>query len=233
MISHEEIIKVIQNNHMRPIWLKDVRESNISILNDNDLEKFIEFARLNMAERIYIKYSYYDSSDYEIYGEYDNLSGRAIEEIKEYNSTVNSIDFTKPSKVVIFTFIDSMLLGIEHVDDWIQSSEVIDPLGKYEEIKLKYEFDYIDEIAQTRRVTKDKFKPEKDRLMNIILNDHEFGYKKNQDSRYWYFQDLMDKPEMEEYRELLIPYGAPFGGNVKMFMDDVWRIFKEQEKKIK
>lgn len=230
MINQEDLVRVIEEHNMVPVRLRDVGLRGICILEDENISSFIELVKLDRALRIYYCYFYFDSLNFKINYQPRFLSSRAISEIESYNNLVDTFDFAQPYKLLIFTKIDSMQLGIELISDWPMSSGLRNPSELYEEIKSKYEDDYYVEVAQRRKEQRELFKQQKEEITKLILNDPEFQYKKNQESRYWYYIDFIQKPGLEKYKELLLPHGSPVNGNVKMFMDYVWRIFKEMEK---
>lgn len=141
-----------------------------------------------------------------------------------------SFDFSRPYKITVFTSINSILIGVSFLDDWLENEDITDPESFLEVVKNEDEEDYYEEIVVERKINKESKKNEKEIIMQFILNDSEFAYKKNQESRYWCFHDVMEKEEMKEFREILKPYGAPQIGNVKMFMDEAWQKYKEANK---
>lgn len=225
-------IKNIENKinslGLKSIMLEDNEFSDVRILKSNSIDEFLDIVIRNDVRNIFYGFSTYDFRDFLVYDYLDSLSSKGIEKIEAYNNHVMSIDFSKPYKVTLFANIESVCIGVNFLDSWIDSEDVTDPRYLLDVVKEEDEELYYEEIAESRKIMKSTVKDRKQKIMDFILNDPEFANKKNQESRYWYFHEVMETEEMKEYRGLLKPYGAPHIGNVKMFMDEVWRIHKER-----
>ncbi len=225
-------IKNIENKinslGLKSIMLEDNEFSDVRILKSNSIDEFLDIVIRNDVRNIFYGFSTYDFRDFLVYDYLDSLSSKGIEKIEAYNNHVMSIDFSKPYKVTLFANIESVCIGVNFLDSWIDSEDVTDPRYLLDVVKEEDEELYYEEIEESRKSMNSTMKDQKQKIMDFILNDPEFANKKNQESRYWYFHEVMETEEMKEYRDLLKPFGAPHIGNVKMFMDEVWRIHKER-----
>lgn len=225
-------IKNIENKinslGLKSIMLEDNEFSDVRILKSNSIDEFLDIVIRNDVRNIFYGFSTYDFRDFLVYDYQDSLSSKGIEKIEAYNNHVMSIDFSKPYKVTLFANIESVCIGVNFLDSWIDSEDVTDPRYLLDVVKEEDEELYYEEIEKSRKSMNSTMKDQKQKIMDFILNDPEFANKKNQESRYWYFHEVMETEEMKEYRDLLKPFGAPHIGNVKMFMDEVWRIHKER-----
>jgi hypothetical protein len=66
-------------------------------------------------------------------------------------------------------------------------------------------------------------------LREIIFNDPGFKFCKNQELRFWYLAELLEKENMKKYDYLIQPPGIPLMGKIKMFMDRTWVLFKKRK----
>jgi len=231
MLSCEEIISNIESRNLIAVELLDIENTVIKLLKNNSMDDFLNFVGEYGCKRIYFGYISYDVRKFKIsIAPYDALSSKGCNKVEIYNSFIDSLDFTKPYKLIIFASIDSILIGVEEVDDWIQDEDVVDPHELLKVVKEDDEDDYDEELMERRKEYNDLIKDDKTKLIDTILDDPDFRLIKTQETRYWYLLELIGKPEMKEYREFLKPYGAYRFGNVKMFMDEVNMKYKEREK---
>lgn len=218
-------IKNIENKinslGLKSIMLEDNEFSDVRILKSNSIDEFLDIVIRNDVRNIFYGFSTYDFRDFLVYDYQDSLSSKGIEKIEAYNNHVMSIDFSKPYKVTLFANIESVCIGVNFLDSWVDSEDVTDPRYLLDVVKEEDEELYYEEIEESRKSMNSTMKDQKQKIMDFILNDPEFANKKNQESRYWYFHEVMETEEMKEYRDLLKPFGAPHIGNVKMFMDEV------------
>lgn len=226
-------IEKLASSNLVGIELGNDSFTEVRILKSNSIDELISIATQNSIKNFFWGVTNYDIRDFLISYRPERFTSKGIEKIELYNSHVTNLDFNKPYKTTIFFKLDSIPIGINIIDDWILEEELADPDTYLEVIKEEDEEEYYEEIAVERKVNKDTRSEAKEIISQFILNDPDFKYKKNQEIRYWYFHDIMDKEEMEEYRDILKPYGAPHIGNVKMFMDELWMKYKEEQKKLK
>jgi hypothetical protein len=99
-----------------------------------------------------------------------------------------------------------------------------------EEIIEVFESKYYREVKKINASKKDQQKGDEIQLREIIFNDPEFQYCKNQELRYWYLVELLEKEDMRKYEYMVQPPGIPHMGKIKMFMDKTWILFKERQK---
>lgn len=228
MINIEESIRAAG---FIPIELKNTNLTSTYMLKNSSFSQFIELVQsVNSSPRIYFSYFYYDLEDYWIDFEDELLSSKAVDKVISYNNHLKTLDLTRPYKAVVFSMVDTMMIGLEFEENWIEQTDVRDPEIILKSIEVEFVDDYFAEKMERRRTIQNNNQPIIEKLMGIILDDPEFAHKKNQHSRYWYYIDLMNRPDMEEFREVLVPYGAPHIGNLKMFLDEVWRLNKERIK---
>lgn len=235
MISIENIEKNVASYGFQPIVLLDFKSNNYGEIDSKDIDSFLKLIKQENGKHVYLVPFYYDKRDYYIDPYYDDDYSDFIQKnikFREYEKKLEEFDFGRPRALEVIARYEDLYLIYRIEDDWFDE----DNLGKSgieSEIKSEFEDSYYEEVLKKRRETREKYKKEKEEVERIILNDPEFVTKKNQDSRYWYFHDLMDKEEMIKYQEIFLPYGAPHTGNVKLFMDEVWAKFKEIQKNSK
>ena len=223
-MERKEIISSIESKNLMAVELQNIENTAIKLLKNNSMDDFLKFVCEYGCKRIYFGYTLYDIRDYKISISPHNpdiFSSKGNSQVELYNSFIDSLDFTKPYKLTIFASIDSILLGVEVVDDWIQNEDIADPNIVLEVIREEDEDDYTDEFMGKRKQYYELIKDDKTKLMDIILDEADFRLIKNQETRFWYFLEVIGKPEMKEYREILKPYGSYRFGNVKIFMDEV------------
>ncbi|MFP3441592.1 hypothetical protein R0K18_28070, partial [Pantoea sp. SIMBA_133] len=71
--------------------------------------------------------------------------------------------------------------------------------------------------GEKANISKQKRKEDEKELREIIFNDPDFKYCKNQDLRYWYLVDLLEEEEMKKYQYIVKPYGISNTGKIKVF----------------
>lgn len=232
-MEKNKMINRIKSKNLIPIELENEDFIGIKTLKSNSIDELLEIGKDSGSKRVYFGYMTYDPSRFKLKYNPDTFSEKGCEKIELYNSHVETFDFTKPYKITVFIEIDSILLGIRIIDDWIQMKDLSDPDTILKAIEEEDEDNYHREFFDEQRKNRVSNKDNLEELLEIILSDPEFANKKNQQIRYWYFMEVMERNHMKKYIELLIPYGAPHIGNVKMFMDNAWRIYKERLKKEK
>lgn len=229
-MESKEVTNYIKSKNLVPIELENNELTSVKILKSNSLDELLSHAQDCGIKRVYFAYMTYDPRSFKVNINPNGLSEKGKEKIELYNRYVDTIDFTKPYKVTIFIAIDSILLGVKMIDNWIQNEDLTDTHVLLEVVKEEDAEEYYHEVGRKRKELWTTKKDEKEELTEIILADPEFAHQKNMESRYYYFHRLIDREGMEKYGELLEPYGYYLAGNVKMFMDEVWRIYKDRLK---
>lgn len=232
MISIENIKKQITSYGFQPIVVSDFQSNTYGEIDSTDIDSFLAFAKQEKSKYIYLNPFYYEKSDYYIESynedEYSTFLQKSIK-VKEYEKKLEEYDFGRPRAIEVIARFENLYLIYRIEDHWFDA-DILDKSEIEGELKSEFEDSFYEEVLNRRRETREKYKLEKEEVERIILNDPEFATKKNQDSRYWYFHDLMDMEEMKKYREIFLPFGAPQIGNVKLFMDEVWAKYKQIQK---
>ena len=231
-MSINKLLEKLALNNLVGIELENDSFSWVKILKSNSIDELIDIASRNNINNFFWGKTNFDIRDFLISYRPERFSSKGIEKIELYNTYIMNLDFEKPYKTTVFIKVDSISIGINLIDDWILDENITDP-GVYLEVVEEEDIeDYSMEQLQTYKEHKEQIKGGKEELFKIILKDPEFPSKKNQEIRYYYFIDLMEKEEMKEYRDLLKPYGSLRFGNVKIFMDEAWKRYKESMKDI-
>lgn len=220
IIDIEQLNTKLKSYNLTPIQVKEIRSSNFVIL-ESELDKFLSIVKESGQTCIFVKYEFYDKEKYVIPKEwYDEHPKEFRVKVNNHNRKLDTFDFDSPKELNIFILRDGVFIGKCFKNDWLKEKNISSADQAIEEIDLNFR------VYDTSRKKEDE-----EELREIILNDSEFKYCKNQDLRYWYLTELLEQEDMEKYRYLVAPPGVSFRGKVKMFMDRTWMIYKEEQKK--
>ncbi|WP_411953791.1 hypothetical protein ACKXGF_11145 [Alkalibacillus sp. S2W] len=220
IIKNEELVKRIINNNLAPIKVSDIKMSNQVYLDFDGIEGFINYANEASFKSVYYYYTYYNIEDYKIPFEwYNEYSKEFKNEVQLHNQYIESFDFDSPKSLTLFVLENGIFIGVHLIEPWLEKQSIRTADDTIEMIDGKF-----NEIKSQRQDDENK-------LRNIVINHPEFRYCKNQEIRYWFLVNLLKNEDMEKYRYLVEPYGIPHNGNIKMFMDKTWSLFKETELK--
>ncbi len=228
IIKRESLEKKIKECDLIPIEVNSVNVSNEIIINVKSIDDFLSVVKNLDSKYVYYKYIYYDKDDYIIpldyYSEYPKDFKKVV---NEHNAYIRSIDFEQSNKLTIFILLNGTFLGVDFDNDWLTEQGILD---KDEQIEI-IENDFQKEVKNIKEQSKKQKIDDTNILRNIILNDGDFKYKKNQDLRQSYLVDLLERDDMEKYTYLFIGYYNNLDRTlIKMFMDETWMIYQENKK---
>lgn len=230
MINIAAIKDMITTHGMTPIEVSHYQIDNkVYIAVDTPMD-FIDLVSSWNEKYIYLSTRNYLLEDFLIPDDwYDEYPKDFVKEVRVYNKKIKSLDMDRPKQTMLFVLQNGVMIIHEIIDPWIED------LGfKFAEDQIEeLEAAYYSEIKKIKHKVKNQDQELKQQLREYIMSDPEFAHKKNQESRYWYFHEVMEREEMSKYRDLLMPYGAPHTGKVKMFMDEAWRLLKQRKEEIK
>lgn len=216
MYRKDELNKIAESHNLTALEVRDIKIYNRINLEFNNIDSFIEFVVNSGFNRIFYSYSYYTKEEYLIPKDYyDAYPKDFVDVVNEHNEMLKKQDFSIPYSLTVFVLESGVQIGIVLEDYWLESLKADEQIEKIEGHFWK-------EVQQYKQENLKKFK-------EYILNDPEFEKKKNQEARYWYFNEII---EMEEFKSLL-PVFSPIGiyhtGKVKMFMDEMWQKLKDKK----
>jgi hypothetical protein len=128
--------------------------------------------------------------------------------------------------LTLFILQNGTFLGVDLDNPWIANQGI----SLAEETIELIENMFYREVKKISAYKKDQQKDDENKLRETIFNDPEFRFCKNQDLRYWYLVDLLEKENMIKYDYLFQPYGILHNGKIKWFMDKTWMLNKEWKK---
>lgn len=214
----------ISDYHLIPLEVSALNISNQILLNLDTIEEFLKFASVSKFEYVYYYYTYYNPEEYIIplnwYSEYSD-EFKAV--VGKHNQYIESLDFDSPKSLTLFVLQNGTFVGMKLDNSWIESIGVNNAEDAIEEI----ESEFYREVNKVSASKKDRKKEDENKLIEMVFNDPEFKYCKNQTLRYWYLVELLENESMEKYRYLVEPYGIPRDGKIKLFMDKAWILYKE------
>ena len=219
--------KKISNYNVIPLEVSALKISNQLFLDIDDIENFLKYASDSNAEYVYYLYSYYNSKEYIIPRDwYSEYSKEFKTEVQVHNQYIKSLDFSSPEKLILFILQSGTFVGIELNNPWIENQGIHRAEDMIEFIENKFNR----EVEEVNISKKEQQKEDENQLREIIFNDPDFKFCKNQELRYWYLAELLENEDMKKYNYLIQPPGIPHMGKIKMFMDKTWGLFKERKK---
>ncbi|WP_100012304.1 hypothetical protein [Lentibacillus sediminis] len=229
IIKKPQLIEKIREYKLIPVEVKVLDISNRIFLGMEEIEEFLKFVSNSNLGCVYYYYTYYSSEKYIIpEDDYnDKYEKKLKNEVRRYNKQIETLDFDSPKSLILFVLQNGSLVGIELYYPWIENKGIEAAEYASDEIENKFPF----EVKRAKIRRKDNKKEDENKLREIIFDDPEFAmHSKNQDLRYWYLADLLDKEDMKQYRYLVHPYGIPSSGKAKVFMDITLMLYKERKK---
>ena len=224
IMKSQYLKKKVSNYNIIPLEVSALKLSNQLYLNIDKIEDFLEYTNESNSKYIYYHYSYYISAEYTIPTDwYSEYSKEFRTEIRIHNQHIKSLDFDSPKSLILFILQNGTFVGIELKNPWIENQGIYRADKMIEFVENKFNR----EVKETKITKKEQQKEDESQLRNIIFNDPNFEFCKNQELRYWYLVGLLEKEDMKKYDYLLQSPGIPHTGKIKMFMDETWRLFKE------
>ncbi|GGM39353.1 hypothetical protein GCM10011351_26900 [Paraliobacillus quinghaiensis] len=227
IMKSQYLKKEITNYNVIPLEVSAMKISNQLYLNIDEIEDFLKYANDSNSNYVYYQYSYYNFEEYIIPKDwYSEYSKEFRTEIRVHNQHIESLDFGSPKSLTLFILQNGTFVGVEIKNHWIENQGIHLAEDTIEFIENKF-YCEVKEIIVNK---KGQQKKDENQLREIIFIDPEFKLCKNQELRYWYLVELLEKENMKKYDYLVQPPGIPHRGKVKMFMDKTWELFKERKR---
>jgi hypothetical protein len=219
--------KKISNYSIIPLEVSALKFSNQLYLNIDKVEEFLNYTSDSNSKYVYYHYTYYNSGEYIIPTDwYSKYSKEFKTEVRAHNQHIKTLDFGSPKSLTLFILQNGTFVGVELNNHWIENQGIHTAEDTIEFMENKF----YREVTKISANKKEQQKEDETQLREIIFNDPEFKFCKNQELRYWYLAELLEKESMKKYNYLVQPPGIPHMGKIKMFMDKTWTLFKEQKK---
>lgn len=227
IMKSEYLNKKISNYNIIPLEVSALKISNQLYLNIDNIEDFLKYASDSNFKYVYYHYTYYSSEEYIIPTDwYSEYSTEFKTEVRAHNQHIKSLDFSSPKSLTLFILQNGTFVGVELNNPWIENQRIHTAEDTIEFMENKF----YREVTKISANKKEQQKEDETQLREIIFKDPEFKICKNQELRYWYLVELLEKDNMKKYDYLIQPPGIPHMGKIKMFMDKVWILYKEQKK---
>ncbi|EEG78360.1 hypothetical protein [Dethiobacter alkaliphilus] len=228
IITNEHLKKKISDYNLTPLEVSVLKISNQVYLKIDTIDDFLKFASDSKLEFVYFYYTYYKSEKYIIPQDwYSDYSKEFKAVVVQHNRYIESLNFDSPKSLVLFIIQNDTLIGTELQNPWIEDKNITVAEEAIEVID--YEFH---EVQKKRDLEKGQQKEDEKKLREIIFEDPEFRYCKNQELRYWYLVELLEREDIKQFEYLVEPYGIPHTGKIKVFMDMTWALYREQKKQM-
>lgn len=186
----------------------------------SDLEAFLDLARTFEQKHVFFEYYFYDKDDYIIpESRYKDSHQEYQKKVQERNDLVDQINFDFPSRLTVFIIKDSTLIGVLFDNNWLDKNNILTAEEALEDIDFNF-----------RPQNKTKKEEDEREMREIIFNDPEFMFCKNQDLRFQYLRNFIEKAEHEKFLYLVMPSGSPRSGKAKMFLDKTWLLYQDKLK---
>jgi hypothetical protein len=227
IIKKQQLIEKINDYNLIPLEVRVMKLTDQVHLKIDEIDQFLKFASESNFKYVYYSYTYYNSGEYIIPSDwYSEYSKEFKAVVRQHNQQIKSFDFDSPQKLTLFILQNGTFVGIELNNFWIENQGI----SVSEEVIEVFENKFHREVKKISANKKEQQKEDETQLREIIFNDPEFNFCKNQELRYWYLADLLEKENMKKYDYLVQPPGIPHMGKIKMFMDKTWMLYKERKK---
>ncbi|WP_117161142.1 hypothetical protein [Paraliobacillus sp. X-1268] len=227
IITSEDLKNKINEYNVIPLEVSILKISNQIYLEIDEFEDFLKYAIGSGSQYVYYHYTYYNSEEYIIPIDwYSDYSTKFNKVGCQHNQHIETLDFKTPKSLTLFILQNGTLVGVILDNPWIESQEI----SRSEEAMELIENEFYSEVKEISETKKNQKQVDESNLREIIFKDPEFRFCKNQELRYWYIVELLEKENMMKYSYLVEPYGVAFTGKVKIFMDKTWELYKERQK---
>lgn len=222
--NEDELKKIVTKSNLIPIEVDILDTSKNLFIKLNGIEKFLEFANNNNVEYVFYFFTNYYIESYIIPSEwYSEYPVNMQKEIVQRNKDIETQKFNRPIGLTLFIVKEGIYLTYEMYDFWLEELDIIENKEAFNLLEERYS----SEIEKIIEQKEEEAKCEEEELRKIIINDMEFKYCTNQQARYNYLVDLLKRENMKKYCKLFKRYGAPHSGEIRIFMDKTWKVYKE------
>lgn len=199
-------------------------ETLIALKNSN-VEEFLRFIKSHDITTVFYNKTFYDTDIFKITDQVisrldDDLLKLLTDEIDNYNTQIDDIDFSRPIQITYFALYQGHKVGFFENDYWHFDEGLVLGKEKYLDLIKSYEC-AIDDVLERRKETEEKLKSD---LETLIYEDEQFLLCTNQRLRLSYIQQLLNKKNMVKYRELFT-HGSEFINPriAQNYIDLVWK----------
>ncbi|MEL7672046.1 hypothetical protein [Methanobacterium sp.] len=202
-------------------------ETLITLKNSN-VEEFLRFIKSHNITTVFYNKAFYDPDIFKITDQVisrldDDLLKLLAYEIDNYNIQIDDIDFSRPIQITYFALYQGQKVGFFESDYWHLDEGLLLGKEKYLDLIESYEC-AIDDVLERRKETEEKLKSD---LETLIYEDEQFLLCTNQRLRLSYIQQLLNKKNLVQYRELFT-HGSEFINprTAQNYIDLVWKKLK-------
>lgn len=206
----------------------DAQLETLIALKNSNVEEFLRFIKSHDITTVFYNKAFYDIDIFKITDQMisrldDDLLKLLTDEIDSYNTQIDDIDFSRPIQITYFALYQGQKVGFFESDYWHFDEGLVLGKEKYLDLIESYECD-IDDVLERRKETEEKLKSD---LETLIYEDEQFLLCTNQRLRLSYIQQLLNKKNMMQYRELFT-HGSEFINprTAQNYIDLVWKKLK-------
>ncbi len=220
LYSEEDLLKLLNNAGLTALKCDFYKDANRVDLETDDIKVIIDYAKANQIKHIFYCYEYMDEDDYILdedeliltlpkdplthpldYEEYaDDFLKLAQKDIANYKSSVRSIDFNKPIRLVIICVHNGMMITIHTMESQAKKLQLPEMF-----IKSLYS-KYYATLTQRRAARWLEIQSQKETILkelkDTILSDSEFAKCTSHSKRLSYIKDLLNRPESQRFRKV-------------------------------
>lgn len=235
MIEEKELLNKMKREGINCFAVtspKELDRDNMIYLENNDIDEFIKFVKLNNIKSIFYKYYTFNSDLFYITEELaedidDDVIKLIKNDIEEWNRKIDEVDFDIPVEVFIFCMYESHYITINYQNEfWDNQMSAKEKLLEL----LESNANKVNDIIEERENEKENLK---EKLKEYILNDDEFKICTNKSLRKNYMYELYRRKDIEEFKDLFWQENGYFKGTdpAVSFIELVWRTYKDNQRK--
>lgn len=223
MIEEKALLSKLEEVDILALETNELIENfndNFIILDGGGMDKLISFVLKNKLNTVFYYYLYPDIEYLLITDELltrfdDDFKNSYQNQIEEYNSMIDTYDFTKPLVSYVYTIYQGYFVGNLFSNDYFDNLAIVSGVDKIKELYREYESND-DRLEKRQQERKDLFV----RLKDHILNDPNFHKSTNDSLRKNYKTYLRENNEEFRQYERKEPY------NSLCLINDLWREYK-------
>ncbi len=236
MKTRTELNELFEQNKINlyeMIASEDVYKSKCMQLASNSLDELIELSKANGISTVYYEYFHYNKEAYHMdEEEFDDISDEVMavinEDIQEYNSLMETMDYSKPYILKVFCNIGSLTIFASIVDDWLTDQGIMPANEKLGELLDTHE-STLNEIFENRE---ERMNILFDELTEFIKNDDEFYKCTNATFRRNYMYDLAEREETQKFIEVIEDDEGYINRKIQMLIEELWRDYRLSKKRL-
>lgn len=230
LISEKIVIDKLVENDIDAFEVDtlDSQLETLIALKNSNVEEFLRFIKSHDITTVFYNKAFYDPDIFKITDEEisrldDDLLEVLTDEIDNYNTQIDDIDFSRPIQITYFALYQGQKIGFFESDYWHFDEGLLLGKEKYLDLIDSYE-SVIDDVLEKRKETEEKLRSD---LETLISEDEQFLLCTNQRLRLSYIQQLLNKKDMGQHRELFT-HGSEFINprTAQNYIDLVWKKLK-------